>query len=55
MTKQESYYDWELGLRTKPLQINKKNHDDKTTNNLNISHNEFKKYIKLWRSKNITF
>ena len=55
MTEQESYYDWELSLRTRPSHRKKKKNDDKTTNNLDIPHDEFKKFIKLWRSKNIVF
>ena len=55
MTEQESYYDWKLGLRKAPSHRNKKKNDDITTNNLDIPYNEFKKFIKLWRRKNITF
>ncbi|MCK4780677.1 MAG: hypothetical protein KAT57_10835 [Candidatus Lokiarchaeota archaeon] len=55
MTEQESYYDWKLGLRTKPSNRKKKKNKDITTNDLGISNDEFKKFIKLWRSKNISF
>lgn len=53
MTKQKSYYDWELALRTKPLQRKKKKSIDEIINTLDIPHNEFKKFLKLWKSKNI--
>jgi len=55
MAKQESYYDWELGLRTNPSHKKKKKNNIITTNSLDIPHNDFKKFIKLWKSKNITF
>jgi hypothetical protein len=50
MTK--SYYDWELELRTKPKNRKKKN---KIINELGISTEDFKRFIKLWKSKNIVF
>ncbi len=50
MTK--SYYDWELELRTKPQQIKKKKYKK---DDLGISVEDFKRLIKLWKSKNIIF
>jgi len=48
----KSYYDWELDLKTKPGKINKKN---KIINELGISVEDFKRFIKIWKRKNIAF
>lgn len=50
MTK--SYYDWKLDLRTKPNHIQKKKNKKA---DLGISVEDFKRFIKLWKSKNIAF
>ncbi len=52
MTEAESYYDWELKTKTKPKHNKKKKRD---LDNLGISVNEFKRFVKLWKSKNIIF
>jgi hypothetical protein len=48
----ESYYDWELGKRTKPAHMKKKKGKK---DGLGISGEDFKRFIKLWKSKNIVF
>jgi hypothetical protein len=45
-----SYYDWDLALKKNPQ--NKKN---RKINELGISAEDFKRFIKLWKSKNIVF
>ncbi|MFX0000976.1 MAG: hypothetical protein ACFE9Q_12310 [Candidatus Hodarchaeota archaeon] len=50
MTETKSYYDWELELKTKPRKSK-----IKENNGLGISNEDFKKFVKLWRSKNIVF
>lgn len=54
MTSTDSFYDWELRIRTKPHYLKKKK-KSKNENCLGISTEDFKKYIKLWKSKNIAF
>ncbi|MFW9818542.1 MAG: hypothetical protein ACFFE5_02940 [Candidatus Thorarchaeota archaeon] len=55
VTGQESYYDWELKVRNKPSYIKKYKKNKKQKNDLGISVEDFRKYIKLWKSKNIVF
>jgi hypothetical protein len=55
VTSSDSYYDWELKVRTKPPYLKKKKKDKKEYNGLGISAEDFRKYIKLWKSKNIVF
>ncbi|MFX1503337.1 MAG: hypothetical protein ACFFDH_20410 [Promethearchaeota archaeon] len=52
MTNQESYYDWELALQSKPSQRRKKKQDFKKNNTLDIPDNEFKEFVKIWKRKN---
>ena len=52
MTEAESYYDWELKLKTKPNRNKKKNRD---LDDHGIVIDDFKRFVKLWRSKNIIF
>ena len=54
MTGSESYYDWELNLKTKASEKKKKN-SKKEPNDLGISVEDFKRFVKLWKSKNIIF
>jgi len=44
----KSYYNWELDLKSKKK--NGKNHS-----NLGISVDDFKRFVKLWGTKNIIF
>jgi len=55
VTGSESYYDWELNLRNKPSNKRKKKNSKKDNNNLGISVEDFKRFVKLWKSKNIIF
>lgn len=55
MTSPESYYDWELNLRTKPPNKKKKKNSKKDHNDLGISSEDFKRFVKLWKRKNIIF
>ncbi|MDX1798921.1 MAG: hypothetical protein R3255_09765 [Candidatus Lokiarchaeia archaeon] len=55
MTSQESYYDWELRVRNKPSYLKKHKKIKKQNNDLGISVENFRKYIKLWKSKNTIF
>ncbi|MFX1391071.1 MAG: hypothetical protein ACFE9Z_13485 [Promethearchaeota archaeon] len=49
---ESSYYDWELSQKIKPKYNKKKKKD---CNEIGISTDDFKKFVKLWRSKNIIF
>ena len=55
VTSQESYYDWELRVRNKPSYLKKHKKIKKQNNDLGISVENFRKYIKLWKSKNTIF
>ncbi len=55
MTSTDSYYDWELKIRAKPHYLKKKKKKKVENCDLGISTEDFKKYIKLWKSKNIVF
>ncbi|MFX0004913.1 MAG: hypothetical protein ACFE9C_08360 [Candidatus Hodarchaeota archaeon] len=55
MTSSDSYYDWELKVRTKPPHLKEKKKTKKIYNDLGLSVKDFKRYVKLWRSKNIIF
>jgi hypothetical protein len=55
VTSSDSYYDWELKVRTKPLHLKEKKRMKKDYNDLGLSANDFKRFVKLWRSKNIVF
>ena len=55
MTDSESYYDWELGLKKKPQHKEKKKNNKNDQNTLGISVYDFKRFVKLWRRKNIVF
>ncbi len=55
MTSPDSYYDWELSVKSKPTHIKKKKKTKKEHNDLGISVEDFRKFVKLWRSKNIVF
>jgi len=55
VTGSESYYDWELNLRTKPPNKKKKKNSKKDKDDLGISVEDFKRFVKLWKSKNIIF
>jgi hypothetical protein len=48
-----SYYDWKISQKIKP-KVKKKEKEEKI-NKIGLSIDEFKKFVKLWRSKNITF
>jgi hypothetical protein len=50
---ESSYYDWKLNLKSKPSPKRKKKVKD--YGDLGISPDEFKRFVKLWRSKNIAF
>jgi hypothetical protein len=52
---QESYYDWELRVKNKPSYIKKQKKIKKQNTDLGISVEDFRKCIKLWKSKNIIF
>lgn len=55
MTSPDSYYDWELSVKSKPPHIKKKKKTKKEPNDLGISVEDFRRFVKLWRSKNIVF
>ena len=55
MTETKSYYDWELDLKTKPHKGEKKKKNKKDYNDLGISTDDFKRFVKLWSRKNIVF
>ncbi|MFX1256388.1 MAG: hypothetical protein ACFFAN_00870 [Promethearchaeota archaeon] len=49
MEKPTSYYDWELMLRKK----NKISNIQQNRNSLGITNEEFKKFLKNWKIKNL--
>ncbi|MFX1304372.1 MAG: hypothetical protein ACFE9X_13535 [Promethearchaeota archaeon] len=55
MTRKKSYYDWQLSLKSKSAQKKELKNKKKINNNLGISVDEFKRFVKLWKSKNIVF
>lgn len=55
MTETKSYYDWELELRKKSHKGEKMRKEKQDYNDLGISADDFKRFIKLWRRKNIVF
>ena len=55
VTGSESYYDWVLGLKTKPHHKEKKKKNKNDQNSLGIAVNDFKIFVKLWSRKNIVF
>jgi hypothetical protein len=55
VTRTESYYDWELDLKTKPSHKKNRKNSKENLNNLGLSFEDFRKFIELWRRKNIVF
>jgi hypothetical protein len=54
VTRIKSYYDWELSLKNRPPQ-RKKSKNNKKDNYIGISADDFKRFVKLWKKKNIAF
>lgn len=55
MTSPESYYDWELNIKPRSPSLRKKKRNKKEQTDLGISVEAFRRFIKLWKSKNIAF
>ncbi|MFX0040932.1 MAG: hypothetical protein ACFFCY_16635 [Promethearchaeota archaeon] len=55
MTGSDSYYDWELRVRIKPLHLKEKKKIKKDCSDIGLSVKDFKRFVKLWHSKNIVF
>jgi len=53
MEHPHSYYDWEQNFKKKSKKRKTEPKDDRILNSIDLPHDFFKSYLKLWKSENM--